>query len=257
MEPEKVPTKLTTSINYKFLLLVLGLVVSLQIYLSFATEEDADLVTTVVSVANPLAASVAAFYVGKKYLNSEVFGKAYISLAFGFLCIGLGELSYLFYDFVLHADPYPSIADVFFFGFYPFTMYHIVKNVKFFKAKTDLPTKFLVVIIPITIVVVYSYLSFMEIGELNFDYYYGLIFISGSSIVLSAAILGARVFRQGLIGVAWLVLVIGIVLTTTGDVWYYYLETYDQYTVNHPVNLFWWAGYMVISYALYKHQNIL
>ena len=257
MEPQKVPERLTTSINYKVLLLVLGLVVGLQIYLSFATEENADQVITVVSVINPLIASAAGFYVAKKYRNSEVFGKSYFVLALGLLSFALGELTYVYYEFVLNEDPYPSIADVFFFGFYPLAFYHITKNVKFFKAKIDIKTKILVVILPISIIGLYSYLSFQQIGEANFDYYYGLIFISASSIVLAAAILGARVFRQGLLGVAWLVLVLGILLTTVGDVWYYYLETFEQYTLIHPVNLFWYASYWVITYALYKHQNII
>src|SRR5574338_991086 len=257
MEPEKVPTRLTTSINYKILFLILGLVVAIQIYIFLSTEENADLLTTVVSVTNPLAASAAGFYVAKKYLNSEVFGKSYLVLAIGLLSMGFGELTYLYYDFVLHEDPYPSIADVFFFGFYPLGIYHIVKNVRFFNAKIDFPTKILVVILPISIVGLYSFLSFQQIGEANFDFYYVLIFISVSSILLSSSIIVVRVFRQGLLGVAWLVLVIGILLTTIGDVWYYYLETFDQYTVNHPVNLFWYASYMVITYALYKHQKII
>ena len=257
LEPQKVPERLTTKINYKILILILGLVVGLQVYLSFATEENSDLVETAVSTVNPLAAAGAGFYVAKKYYNSEVFGKSYLVLAIGLLSMGLGEVTYAYYDFVLNIDPYPSIADVFFFGFYPLAFYHITKNVRFFKAKIDIPTKILVVVLPISIIGLYSYLSFQQIGEFNFDYYYGLIFISASSSVLTAAILGARVFRQGLLGVAWLVLLIGILLTTIGDVWYYYLETYDQYTLTHPVNLFWYASYWVIIYALYKHQNII
>ena len=257
MEPQKVPERLVTTINYKVLLLIFGFVIGFQIYVSLITEDNADIVTAAVSITNPLAASAAGFYVAKKYHNSEVFGKSYLVLAIGLLSMGLGEVTYAYYDFVLEVDAYPSIADVFFFGFYPLAFYHITKNVKFFKAKIDIKTKILVVILPISITGLYSYLSLQQIGEANFDYFYGLIFISASSIVLAAAILGARTFRQGLLGVAWLVLVLGILLTTVGDVWYYYLETFEQYTLIHPVNLFWYASYWVITYALYKHQNII
>lgn len=257
MEPQKVPLKLTTSINYKVLLLIFGFIIGLQICLTFVPEKNAESLITAVSVINPLAGSVAAFYVSKKYTDSKVFGKSYFVLAIGLLSMGLGELTYLYYDFVLHEDPYPSIADVFFFGFYPLAFYHIIKNVKFFNAKIDIPTKILIVALPISIIALYSYISFEQIGEANFDYYYGLIFITASSTLLAAGIMGARVFRQGLLGVAWLVLVIGILLTTIGDVWYYYLETFDQYTLTHPVNLFWYSSYLVIVYALYKHQNVI
>lgn len=257
MEPQKVPERLVTTINYKILLLIFGFVIGFQMYVSSITEDNADIVTALVSIANPLAASAAGFYVAKKYHDSEVFGKSYLVLAIGLLCMGIGEVTYAYYDFVLEIDAYPSIADVFFFGFYPLAFYHIIKNIRFFKAKIDIPTKIFVIILPISIIGLYSFLSLEQIGEANFDYYYGLVFISASSAVLAAAILGARTFRQGLLGVAWLVLVIGILLTTVGDVWYYYLETFDDYTLIHPVNLFWYASYWVITYALYKHQNII
>lgn len=205
---------------------------------------------------NPLAASITAFFVARKYHGAKVFGRAYFALGLGLTMFTLGEISYGALD-LLGAETYPSIADVFFFLFYPLGLYHLVTNIKFFKPKLGIPIKAIIVIIPATIVLAYSYLSFNEIGEANFDYYYGLIFIIASATVLSAGILGAIVFRQGILGVAWLVLVLGIVLTTAGDVWYYYLETFDQYDLTHPVNLFWYASYMVIAYALYKHQNLI
>lgn len=257
MQPDKVPNKLESKINYKIFLLILGLVLAFQFYITNSTEDDADSAITIVSIVNPLVASIAAFFVAKKYAGTTIFGKAYFALGLGLMMFVLGEFSYLYYDLVLDLDPYPSIADVFFFSFYPLAMYHLVKNIRFFKPKLDLPSKILIVIIPIVIVVIYSVLSYMEIGEMNFDYYYGLIFIMASAIVLSGGLLGARIFRQGVLGMAWLILVIGILLTTIGDVWYYYLETFGQYELTHPVNLFWWASYMVITYALYKHQDII
>lgn len=237
--------------------MILGLVVGLQFYLySLPDPEEADNQISVISALNPLAACAAAFFVAKKYHGSKVFGKSYFALGLGLAMMVLGEITYGIQD-LLGIDPYPSVSDVFFFAFYPLAFYHLMANIRFFKPKLDIATKIFVVLIPTSIVVIYSFLSFQEIGEANFDYYYGLIFVIASSIVLTGAILGARVFQHGVLGIAWLVLVIGILLTTFGDVWYFYLETYDQYGLVHPVNLFWYASYMVITYALYKHQNIV
>lgn len=253
--PEKVPAKLVNSINYKILLVILGLVLGFQLYVMSVPEEDSDLAITAVSIINPGIAAVASFWVAKKYRESEVFGKSYLSLGLAMTMLVAGEFTYLYYQFVLKTEPYPSVADIFFFALYPFLFYHLAKNIKFFKPKLGIATKTLIAVIPISIVGIYSFLAYAEAGEANFDYYYGFIFVTGSSIVLSAGILGARIFRQGVLGVAWLLLAIGIVLTTVGDVWYYYLEVYDQYDIKHPVNLFWWASYMVIAYALYRHQD--
>ena len=168
----------------------------------------------------------------------------------------LGETVWLIYYF-LEMDPYPSIADIFYLAFYPLSFYHLQKNIRFFKPKIDFGTKALIAIIPIAIISVYSILSLQEIGEANFDFYYGFSYILSAAVVLSAAILGARIFRQGVLGKAWLLLVLGIAATTIGDVWYFNLETYGQYHLAHPVDLFWYAGWMVITYALFKHKKII
>ena len=93
--------------------------------------------------------------------------------------------------------------------------------------------------------------------EPNFDFYYGAIFVYASSLTLSVAIIGAIIFKEGVIGKAWLLLVIGILGNTIGDIWYYNLEVFEQYDLGHPVNLFWYAGYWIVIYALIKHRKVL
>lgn len=255
-QPANVPERLTSPINHKILLLILGVVIAFQAYISSIPEEQADAPITIVSIAFPILASAAAFYVANRYRGSNVFGKAYFALGLGLAMNALGETVWLIYYF-LEMDPYPSIADIFYLAFYPLAFYHLQKNIRFFKPKIDFGTKALIAIIPAAIVSVYSILSLQEIGEANFDFYYGFSYIISAAVVLSAAILGARIFRQGVLGTAWLLLVLGIAATTTGDVWYFYLETYGQYHLAHPVDLFWYAGWMVITYALFKHKKII
>ena len=94
-------------------------------------------------------------------------------------------------------------------------------------------------------------------AEADFDFYFGLLFVSVSTTVLSLSILATSVFKQGVIGKAWLLLVIAITSLTIADAWYYYLETFDQYSLEHPVNLFWYVGYWLAVYALIKHKNVI
>jgi len=255
-QPATIPEKLTSPINHKILLLILGLVIVFQLYVTSIPKEEAETAVTIASVAFPTIAGITAFYVANKYRGSYIFGRAYFALGLGLTMNSLAETVWLVYYF-LGEDPYPSVADIFVFAFYPLALYNLVKNIRFFKPKIDVATKTLIAIIPIWIVATYSFLSLQAIGEANFDYYYGLIYVVSAAIVLSAAVLGARIFRQGILGKAWLILVLGIACTTVGDVWYFYLESYDQYYVTHPVDLFWYAGYMIIAYALFKHQKII
>jgi hypothetical protein len=104
---------------------------------------------------------------------------------------------------------------------------------------------------------IYAIFSLQFFEEPDFDFYYGIIFVSGSSVVMAFAVLGAKIFQKGLLGIVWLVLVLGILSNTVGDIWYYYLEAVGEYSLGHPVNLFWYASYWIIIYALYKHREII
>jgi hypothetical protein len=257
-KPNIVPEKIQNPIDPKLLLVIFGIVIAFQVYLyaAFPVPDDASHLIDVVSVINPLISSIAAFVVAKKYWGSRIFGKAYLALAIGLAMNFVGETVYGIFE-SLGYDTTFTIADILFYAFYPLIMIHLILNIRFFKPKIGILTKMWVISIPIIVTLVYSFLSFQQQGEANFGYYTGLIYVILGSTILSGTMLGARVFRQGALGVSWLVLLIGVILLTFGDVWYSYLDTFDQYTLTHPVNLFWYSGYMVITYALYKHQKII
>jgi hypothetical protein len=256
MEPDIVPDKLEDRINYKVILLIIFVTVSFQGSMFFLqSDDDRDQIISIVAIINPASASIFGFIVAKNYGRSKTFGKAHLALGSGFLCAGIAECIYLIYDIVLKIDPYPSIADVFFFALYPFLLAYLIISIRFFKPKISMMELFWMPAIPIIIISTYITLSFNEIQETNFDFYYGTIFALLPAIVLPFAILGAKTFRGGIIGTAWLALVFAIIALTIGDVWYYYLEIFGEYDLLHPVNMFWYSGYWIIVYALYKHRK--
>jgi len=257
-KPEIVPEKLKSPIDRKIILLILVIAVSFQIYLyaAFPKPDDASHLVDVISIINPLISSIVAFWVARKYWGSNIFGKAYLALALAMTMNFLGETVYGIYD-TFGYDTSFGAPDILFYAFYPLIMAHLFLNIRFFKPKISHLTKAWVASLPIVITASYAILSIEKQGGANFQFFTGLIYVILSSSILSGTMLGARVFRQGVLGVAWLVLLIGIILLTAGDVWYSYLDTLDQYTLIHPVNLFWYAGYMIVTYALYKHQKII
>lgn len=256
MEADIVPNRLEDKINYKVILLIIFATVAFQGSLFFLqSDEDRNEIIYIVSIINPTFASVSCFIVAREYSSSKTFGRAYLSLGCGFLSITIAEAVYYIYEAILQIDPYPSIADVFFFALYPFILGHLIISIRFFKPKMSAKEFFWMPVIPIVIISTYITLSFSQIQEANFDFYYGIIFTSLPAIVLPFAILGVRTFKGGVIGTAWLVLVFAIMSLTIGDVWYYHLEIFDGYNLLHPVNVFWYAGYWIIVYALYKHRK--
>ena len=257
-KPEIVPDRLDRRVSLGIIVLIIGTTISFQLFLIyFPDSETADSSVFIVSIINPLAASIASFVVAHRYKGTHVFGKAYFSLALAYLMVFFAEVTYLVYEEFLGLDPYPSIADVFFFALYPFTLVHLFLNIRFFKPSVGKVTKLWLFGLPTIIILFYTLTAFQELGEANFDFYYGIIFIVGSAVTLAFAFLGASIFRTGAIGAAWLILVIGILANTIGDVWYYYLEVFGDYSLSHPVNLFWYASYWIVVYALIKHKKII
>ena len=256
-EPDIVPSKLKTNINLKVIVGIISVVIVFHIYVNFVSNpDDADNIISIFSFLNPLAVSIASFIVAAKYIDAGVYRRAYIALGFAYLMIFLGELSYLIYDLVLEIEPYPSIADVFFFLQYPLTIAYLIINIKFFSTITS-KYKIWIIALPSLIIAGYASNAFSELGEYGFDFFYGVSFVASASVLLAFTVLGATIFREGLLGKAWMILVIGILSLTIGDTWYYHLELIGEFDLIHPVNLFWYAGYWIIIYALYKHKKII
>ena len=258
MRPESVPDKIKSSIDKRVLLLILAMAISFQAFITIMpSSEELNIFITSVSILNPLVASVASFVVAQRYGGSQVFGRAYLALGMGLFMMFLGESTWYYFLYFLEIEPFPSIADVFFFAFYPLSVVHIITNIRFFQAKMTNKSKMMLVAIPLTIIGIYSATSLQVIEEPNFEFYYGMAFVAASSIVLALALLGSFVFRGGVLGIAWVLMLLGLFFTSVGDVWYFYLETFDAYADGHPVELLWYSGYWIITYGLYKHKKII
>lgn len=250
-------TELGSPIGYRGLAIIAALAIAHQVYLGTIEDVDAVGPTTFSYAISSLAAGIAAFLVARRYWGSEVFGQAYLALAIAFFLLFVGDLTYSYYEIVLNEDPYPSIADVFFLVFYPFAAFHLVRNITYFRRNLGWGPKAGVAVLTAIIVLAFAYESIDYMEEDTFDFFFGLAFVFGSAGILALAVLGAAVFRQSVLGTAWLLLAIGIFIFTIADVWYYILELTGGYDLAHPTNTLWFLSGMVVVYALYKHKKVI
>lgn len=258
--PEVVPDKITSRFDFKAFVGIIALVISFHIIINYVVSPDStDTIASIFSFFNPLVVTIIGLSVVIKYRGSAIFGKSYLALSLGFLSLFLGEVTYMVYDIVYNIEPFPSIADVFFFMLYPFLLFYLFKNIKFFSPKISKRAKAWIIGMPLGVVATYTILSVMigEISIFEFYFYYGIIFVYIVTLTLSVAVIGAFIFKEGAIGKAWILFVAGILLITIGDIWYYNLEVFGEYNLVHPVNMFWYGGYWVTIYALIKQKRII
>jgi hypothetical protein len=259
---EIVPDHVPAEINYKIIALcfVGGIIFhySMVFFSSLENQtQNANYVIDIVSIINPLVTGIFAFVIAGFYRISKTFGRAYILLGLAYLSASIAEVVYgIQYD-VMKIDPYPSIADLFFAALYVFWIAHIVTNIRYFG--TTLEYRKLIIFIAIFCAIVFSYIGvslFQLQLDPNFEFFYGLFFVVLSAITLPFVVYAAMLFKDSALGKAWYILLLSFLINISGDVWYYYLEIFEQYDLYHPVNFFWYRGYWVQTYALFKHKKI-
>jgi hypothetical protein len=251
-----VPSKIKSPIDFVVLGLIIGAAIGVQFLFMSLPEDELGNTVFIGSLISSASVATAAFIIAKRYWGTKVFGKSYLAFALGYLAYFIAEVLYYTFDLYLGIEPYPSVADIFFFALYPFSLIHLILNIRFFNPKFSVKQKAWLIAVPAIIFFIYSYTTLIEYEEPSFDYFYGIIFVLGASTVFAFAVLGASVFRKGVLGVAWLLLVCGILISTVGDVWYYYLEVFEEYSDLHPVNVMWYVSDFLIIYALAKHRKI-
>ena len=245
------------SITFKAIIVVIAIAAAYQFYINEYVDEDVVSLGHFSYGLSSLAVGIVAFWVAKRYRGSPVFGKTYFALGLGFVLLFVGDLLYNYYSMVLFEDPYPSIADVFFISFYFFAAYHLILNIKYFKKDLGWGPKIAVVIISLLMIIGFGLFTIETLFDDPTVYYTSMAYLVSSAVILSLGLLGAAVFRHSVLGIAWLLLATGIVGYTIADVWYYYLEEIEEYSLTDPVNTLWVLSNALMIYALYKHKKII
>jgi len=259
----KVVEKKSNKINYKVIALIVALTIGDLIYGLYYFDGTHFEIKDGYYMVGIAAVGILSILVAKKYHGSEMLGKAYLFLGLGFFAWFIADTGYYYQQFVLDIDPWPSPFDIGYHASYVFAILHLALNTRYFRPKWSKEMKVVMIVIPILAISSFTLIAYEEwtmdgfYDELWFDLAYTNTFIIGISLTLAFAIIGASVFRHSVLRETWLLLAIGIFLWVATDSVYYYLETIEEFTHNHPINSGWTAAFMVIIYALYKHTKAL
>lgn len=256
-EKQESKREIGSKINLKVIIIIIALTISYHAYSSMVEDTEALELTDISYSIGTIACGILSIIISRKYKGSAIFSKAYLAFGVGFLFLGLGDITYNYLSIVLDEVPYPSIADLFFFLFFPFLVYHLAVNIKYFKKKVEISIVIAQISFPAAIAFVYAFLSFDEVSGFDLEFYTSLIYVITSSAILSLSLFGLAIFRKSILGVAWLLLTLGLAIFMIADVWYYYTELLDVWDSTHPTNTMWVLGFTIIFYALYKHKQII
>jgi len=241
-------------IDFRILLLIVAIALAHQLSLGYGFFDEFGYVDTFWTVT--LLTGIIAITVGKKFWYHDVFRTSYIALGISFLMLFFGDITYIYYDVALGVDPYPSVADVFYLGFPLFAVIHLTLNIKNFSQGFSQKTKVSTTLLGVGLVLVYLIVAQTILQETNFDFYFGLLYVITSGIMLSLAVCGIMVFRKSNLAMVWMLIATGIAIYSITDLWYYLTELSDGFSITHPTNTLWILSSMVIIYGLVLHHKI-
>jgi len=242
--------------SYKIILLFLAAGIAIQVSSEIPLEFfESSLLIRVSIVVLPLAVSISSFVISRIYGGSKVFGKSYFLLGMSYFLFFIGEAIYFFYLDPYQDYTYSTFVQLFFIFSTPFILSHIIINIRYFAEKLEDYQKILLILIPTITILLYSFLVNISPPEDSSDFYYNLIFVVTSSLMLAFTIVGFTVFRYTALFVPWFLLLIGIFLGTAGDIAYRYTSTFGHYDYGDASTSLWLASSMMMIYALYKHQK--
>lgn len=256
--------ELSNSSSSRGIYIILGLIavgiISFHLTVNLLIEpENSEKIVIFMSSGMPIVVFIASVIMVKKYKISGLVADAYIFLGLAYLCLGVGDIIWNILDYN-GLETYPSIADIVFYLAYPMLIIFHLKNMK--KFTPDIFTKraskkqiISLVTITATLILIYTVLSLSTIDEINFDFWYGLIFVTTGSVIFSMTLHVSWIVRKGEIGKIWKLIMLGVFLYTFGDIWYYHSELLEEFTMFHPVNMMFYSSYFVIIYAFIQHKK--
>ena len=243
--------------SYKIISVIIGIAVVIQLSSNIQVEFfEYSLVTSAAIAIFPLCVAIASFVVSRTYGGSKVFGKSYFLLSLSYLAFFIGEGLYFFYFDPFDNYEYTIISEVLFTGIsMPLLLIHIIINIRYFAEKLEIYQKILLVVIPAIVILGYSWILMSNAPENMDDFYFNLISVVASSIILGFTVVAFTLFRETVLFTPWFLLLIGILFSTAGDVLYRYTDTMTAYDYGDPTTSLWLAASMMVVYALYKHQK--
>ncbi|PIR74077.1 MAG: hypothetical protein COU35_04520 [Candidatus Magasanikbacteria bacterium CG10_big_fil_rev_8_21_14_0_10_47_10] len=237
----------------------------LVLVLSYVAVDPTGLYISTAYLVFPIIAVVAGFRLSRLYAKS-ITGGMMTCLSVGILFWTLGEIFWYVFENLLHIDPFPSVADIFFLLAYIFFIYALLKEGAIVKKMfgqirlAHIAVYIIIVsffVIPISYYGVYqAYHQGATMLENGIAMAYGigdLLLVVASSLVLLPLLQSG----DGKFARFWITVTIGFAFFLLADILFgIFVEAYNgNVKLYRYIDLLWLAGYFSFAYAFLLHYD--
>ncbi len=215
-----------------------------------------------------LSTSLIAFIAGLFAIRSfGLSGKRAMTLILLTAGIGywfLGEVLFNYYEYVLHVNPYPSIADIFYILAYPMLLAGFINEIRIANINwknINRANLFLFILVSFLLSVIVAYFGIYQAynpaetfltNSVAISYGIGDLLLILSNILILVLVWE---FRGGKLSRVWLVMFVSFIFTLIADILFaIYTTQYDnqEWFYKSLLDSFWTAGYLLFAYALFE-----
>ena len=189
----------------------------------------------------------------QKHYQAKAFLLFTIGAAFWFIAEHIWE----YYDHILNEDPFPSEADIFYLGAYPFMAAFLFLSLKPILKKITRNVWLFAIGLSISILIPSIFAAYVDmLGEPSLDTAIVLAYPILSSVLVVPGIVGIMFLAKRGTNLSWMLILFAFLLYAIADAFFLFLELSGEYYDGHPVDLLWIFTYVMLIFALYIRLKI-
>jgi len=188
--------------------------------------------------------------------EGSIHGLAWMAFAGFAVSWFVGNNVWTLEELFFEEEPYPSAADLFYLIGYPFLLIFLIQYLVPMRMAITKNMVWASLASSVILLGIFLYvLGYSTSSELLFVDAFSLAYPLADIFVLFPSIIGLILFFRGKTNFMWSMILFGIVLTTLGDLWFMYLQVYQEesYYTGHPVEILFLTSYVFMMFGVYHH----
>ena len=241
-----------------FLMLILvGLTLIYQLRLVFDDSQFMWISVTAYSVIPGILVVLSIILTVKLHRQKHFQSKAFLFFALGISFRFIAEQIWQIYDHVYDVNPFPSIADIFYVGMYPFFIaFLFISLAPVRKSISKKIWLFSIVLSAIFLIPsILASIGNLE-GESSISTAIALAYPIMSAIQLTPAIVGIMFLAKGGANFSWMLLLFGFLFIGISDTFFLFTEIDGSYYDGHPVDLMFLYAFVLLIFSLKSRLDL-
>lgn len=224
---------------------------------NFVSEHMRIAVVNLVYVPVPGALVILSIIITTRFRKTGTHGKAWMLFAVFATSWFIAEQLWMIYETVYALDPWPSIADYFYVGGYPFLFAFSIFYLHPLRKAISKKLVISALSISILLLIPTFYIAYNTNTETNgYEIALAASYPVLDAIILCPALIGVTLFFKGEVNFLWSLVCLATILNVIADTGFLVLSIDESYYTGHVIDILYLWAYVLFSFGVYSHIKL-